>query len=258
MFILDNEFSGELCTALIKRNIQFQLVPPYVHRRNAAERAIQMFKNHFLSVLATCDTEFPIVEWDRLLPQTEMTLNMLRPARLNPKMSLYMYLNGPHNFLAMPLAPAGTKVVIHMKPDQRSSWAYHGKVGWYVGPAPHHYRCFRCYVPSSGKEIITDTVRFIPGKVTLPTMSTETHLKRSLDKIINILQSINVATIPMLEHKDTILKAFKQVSQVLNTNKPIFAASPKLVAHDKPLSGPLTWVPKKKHLGRSTFQGSGQ
>ena len=41
---------------------------------------IQMFKNHFLSVLATCDAEFPIVEWDCLLPQAEMTLNMLRPA----------------------------------------------------------------------------------------------------------------------------------------------------------------------------------
>ena len=111
-------------------------------------------------------------------------------------MSAYTYLNDSNNFLAIPLAPAGTKIVVHMKPDQQSSWAYYRKVGWYVGLAPEHYRCFRCYLSSSGREIIANTVQFIPGKVTLPTMITERHLKRLLDKIINILQSINVATIP--------------------------------------------------------------
>ena len=55
---------------------------------------------------------------------------MLRPARCQPKVSAYAYLNGPHNFAATPLASACTKIIIHMKPEQRSSWAYHGKVGW--------------------------------------------------------------------------------------------------------------------------------
>ena len=60
IFILDNEFSTELKNTLKSRNLKFQLVPPNVHRRNAAERAIQTFKNHFLSVLATADQSYPI------------------------------------------------------------------------------------------------------------------------------------------------------------------------------------------------------
>ena len=80
MFFLDNKFSGELHNALNKQNLQFQLIPPHAHRRNASESAIQTFKKHFLSVLATCDAEFTIVDWDCLLPQAETTLNMLCPA----------------------------------------------------------------------------------------------------------------------------------------------------------------------------------
>ena len=50
-FILDNEFSHDLRLALKKNKISFQLVPPNVHRRNAAERAIRTFKAHFLAGL---------------------------------------------------------------------------------------------------------------------------------------------------------------------------------------------------------------
>ena len=67
MFILDNEISNELKAALQKYSIAFQLVPPAQHRRNAAERAILTFKNHFLAGLASLHPDFPINEWDHLL-----------------------------------------------------------------------------------------------------------------------------------------------------------------------------------------------
>jgi hypothetical protein len=38
---LDNEASTLLKTYLHQHNITFQLVPPYIHRRNSAERAIR-------------------------------------------------------------------------------------------------------------------------------------------------------------------------------------------------------------------------
>ena len=47
LYLLDNECSTELKQAMTKHNITFQRVPPHVHRRNAAERAIQTFKHHF-------------------------------------------------------------------------------------------------------------------------------------------------------------------------------------------------------------------
>ena len=49
MFVLDNEFSSQLKDTLTKAHLTFQLVPPHVHQRDAAERAIKTFKNHFLS-----------------------------------------------------------------------------------------------------------------------------------------------------------------------------------------------------------------
>ena len=55
ILLLDYEFSKQLNSTLKEHQLNYQLVPPNVHRRYAAERAIQTFKNHFLSVLATVD-----------------------------------------------------------------------------------------------------------------------------------------------------------------------------------------------------------
>ena len=86
---MDNEASKELKNDIVKYKIKYQLTPPNIHRINAAERAIRTFKNHFIAGLATVDPAFPIREWDRLLPQAELTLNLLRTSRLNPKVSAH-------------------------------------------------------------------------------------------------------------------------------------------------------------------------
>ena len=74
---------------------KFQLVPPNMHRRNAAERAICTFKSHFLAVLAGVAPEFPRFLWDLLIPQTVIQLNFLCQATLNPRISTWEYFNGP-------------------------------------------------------------------------------------------------------------------------------------------------------------------
>ena len=51
-----------------------------MHRQNAVEQAIQSFKNHLLGTLASCDPNFLIEEWDRLLDQCILTINLLRNA----------------------------------------------------------------------------------------------------------------------------------------------------------------------------------
>ena len=132
IYIIDNEASLELKNTLRKKQVTYQLVPPHVHRRNAAERAIRTFKNHLLTILAGADKEYPVSECDRFLPQCEMTLNSLRNSRVNPKLSSYAYLFGNFDFNKTPLAPLGTKVVVHLKSDKRASWSYHGQEAWYV------------------------------------------------------------------------------------------------------------------------------
>jgi hypothetical protein len=48
-----------------------------MHRRNAAERAICTFKNHFIAGLCSVDKHFPLHLWDRLVSQAVITLNMM-------------------------------------------------------------------------------------------------------------------------------------------------------------------------------------
>ena len=103
--IVDNEASQHLKNAFQADEITHQLVPPHAHRTNLAERAIQTFKQHFKTGLALVDPDFPLSQWDRLLPQAVMTLNMLRASRINPKLSAYSYLFGEFDFNATPLAP---------------------------------------------------------------------------------------------------------------------------------------------------------
>ena len=50
---------------------------------------------------ATCDKEFPVAEWDRLLVQAALTLNLLRTSRVNPKLSAYAYLFGNFDFKSL-------------------------------------------------------------------------------------------------------------------------------------------------------------
>ena len=125
IYILDNEISKEFKQALYKKEIKYQLVPPHIHRANAAERAIQTFKDHFLAGLSSCNYNFPLREWDRLIHQAVITLNLLRNARLNPKLSAYAFLFGTYDFNRYPLAPPGTKIIVHAKPSDRSSWGFH-------------------------------------------------------------------------------------------------------------------------------------
>eukprot|EP00804_Cyclotella_cryptica_P025147 CCRYP_013003-RA/>CCRYP_013003-RA protein AED:0.27 eAED:0.23 QI:0/0/0/1/1/1/3/0/671 len=67
--ILDNEAPEEFKLAIRDNGCKVELVPPDMHRRNAAERTIQTFKGHCIATLAGVSNDFPINQWDRLLPQ---------------------------------------------------------------------------------------------------------------------------------------------------------------------------------------------
>ena len=81
-----------------KYKIEMELVPPGCHQRNAAEVSIRNFKAHFFSVLAGVAENSPLNFWDRLLPQTELTLNLLRQSNATPTFSAYTHFSGPFNY----------------------------------------------------------------------------------------------------------------------------------------------------------------
>jgi hypothetical protein len=75
---LDNEASQLIKSYLHDKNITFQLVTPYSHRRNSAERSIRSFKDNLIAGICSTDKAFPMHLWYRLVPQALITLNMLR------------------------------------------------------------------------------------------------------------------------------------------------------------------------------------
>jgi len=91
--VLDNEISENM-KQHIKEKYKFkmEMVPPGCHQCNVAKVAIRNFKAHFLSVLAGTADSFSLHLWDRLLPQTEITLNLLRQSNATPTVSAYAHL----------------------------------------------------------------------------------------------------------------------------------------------------------------------
>jgi hypothetical protein len=213
---LDNEASAAYKSNLRAKNIDFQLVPPHNHRRNAAERAIQTFKNHFVAILCGTDKQFPLNLWCRLLPQATTTLNLLRRSRLNPRLSADAHLNGPFDFNRTPMAPLGTKVILHETPSQRKTWATHGVDGWYVGHAPEHYRCYRIFVTQTHAERIGSTVEFFPSHLDMPKTSSADNAMRAARDLLHALQNPTPAT-PFPNLGDTQLAALTRLAQIFGT-----------------------------------------
>ena len=116
-----------------------------------------------IATLSTTASDFPLAIWDKLLPQIEICLNHLLLYKPNPTVSAYAGIRGgPYDFRAHPLAPLGTKVLIHDKPADRTSWAPHGVPGFYVGPALQHYQCFQAWATPTQSVRITDTLAWFP------------------------------------------------------------------------------------------------
>ena len=214
LHVLDNECSEDLRKAFQKYQVKFELVPPHVHRRNAAERAIQTWKNHFLAGIASLDPTFPIKEWDRLLLQCDITLNLLRSSRLHPNMSAWAATFGNFDFNRTPLAPPGTRVLVHETPHQRSSFAPHGVDGWYIGPSMNHYRCYNCFLPSSMSTRDALTVDWFPHSIPFPKVSTDDYLRQTADDMLHLLKT-KQSNIPNLSYGDKITNAYIHIAQIL-------------------------------------------
>ena len=109
-------------------------------------------QNHFIAGLASVNKNFPVHLWCRLLPHFLLTLNLLRPSQINPKLSAYAQLHDAFDFNRTLLAPPGTKIIIHDKPAIRESWATRGHEGYYIGPTSNHYCCHTVYTNHTAHE----------------------------------------------------------------------------------------------------------
>ena len=183
--VSDNQSATQIKQFLTSKDCEWQFVEPHNHRVNAAERAIQTFKNHFISGLCCSDSEFPLQLWDQLTEQAEITLNLLRPSRRDPSKSAYEDLNGePFDFNKTPLAPPGTRAVVYDHPTSRASWAPRGSDAWYVGPAKDHYRNYRFFMIDTNAYRTSGSCRFFPQHCQYYTPTPIEHANEVADELI--------------------------------------------------------------------------
>ena len=198
--VLEKEASAEYRRTITQPwKGKFQLVPPDVHCRNAAEHAIRTFKAHFLASIAGVDRAFPSSLWDTLLPQMELTLKLLRQATLAPEISAWEYYKEPINYDATLLSPIGCKVAIHNKPGPRKTWDFRAWDGFSIGSALHHYRC-HTVVDTTTKAVHTsNTVEFYHYYLTQPTITPE-------DRIVHALHflSCSIKDVPATMHNERL------------------------------------------------------
>ena len=181
---MDNETSASLKDSLKRLEMKPEYVVPNNHRQNSAERDIRTFKNHFIATLCTTDNCFPIHEWDLLLPQAEMTLNLMRASREFPDKSSWEHLKGKYDFNRNPIAPAGTRVTILEDSNNRASWAPHGVRGFYIGPAMDHYRAYKVLIENTERIRISDSLTWHPKEEI-----TNENLGRIIRDVINTAKS---------------------------------------------------------------------
>lgn len=173
--------------------------------------------------------------WDELIPQACITLNLLRASRINPKLSAYAQVFGQFSYSSTPLAPPGTHVLVHEKPNKRKTWAPHAIDAWYLGPSMLHHRGFRVWAWKTRNHRITDTLTWLPKLVTLPQLTPQETIQQCTSHLVDALQQLQLTTPPPSESlapNQDFHKAMIQLHDALSIKPPETFSEPEPFSDD--------------------------
>eukprot|EP00978_Attheya_sp_CCMP212_P003365 scaffold6969_cov92-Attheya_sp.AAC.2 len=126
---------------------------------------------------------------------------------MNPKLSAYAQVYGAFDFNRTPLAPPGTKVLVHEKPEVRGTWAPHAVDGWYLGPAENYYRCYRVWIHETTSERVVDTLSWLPTYFSMPAASpaaAATAAAQDLIKALTVYQGVSPLALMADSHRQAL------------------------------------------------------
>jgi hypothetical protein len=152
--------------------------------------------------------------WDRLLPQAEIMLNLLRTSRLHPQLSAAAHYHGLVDYNKTAFAPPGCKIIAHEKPGKRRTWAPHGQHGFSLGPVMHHYRCQNVYISITASERIVDTLEFFPHNYQMPQLSSTDRLLIAAKDITDALQNPH-PEVPFASVRDDTISTLTDLAAIL-------------------------------------------
>jgi hypothetical protein len=184
-----------------------------------------MFKGHFISVLAGVADGFPINQWDELLSQTILTLNLLRQSNVAPNISAYAYHHGSFDYNRMPIEPMGCAVQFHIKPGRQKTFGEHSEDGFYLKTSEEHYRTHVIFAKKTRAKrlTVTDTVFFKHKYITQPTITPADAIVNAYNKLRQAIQGLqhskDDAHFEALERIENIMQACNQTGSKCKTSK---------------------------------------
>ena len=153
------------------------------------------------------------------MAQSQRTLNMLQTCRINPKLSADAFLEGQHDYKAVPVPPLGWRILIFEGPEKKSSLGFHGVEGFSVGPAEKNCRCYTGWIPTTGAERISDTVVFFPPRkytYDLPSPPTQEEVVQEVAKALGDSLRTLATNNPTYTHLSNF-SDLQQMSDIINS-----------------------------------------
>lgn len=115
--------------------------------------------------------QVPIGYWCRLCERVNLSVNIVRACRQNPRLSAWVACEGDFHSDSAPIVPLGTEMPMHNKPSNRRSWDHNTTKAWYICPCLKHYRTLRGIVPSTREERMSDTVQMKHHAISIPELT---------------------------------------------------------------------------------------
>ena len=112
--------------------------------------------------------------------------------------------------------------------------------GRYLGPALHHYQCYRVWVPRTHAERIVDTISFFPKAVPLPELTHKDAAIQAARELTHALQHPCFRG-PLAQFHDDQLTSLRELSKIFHTLAPgVENIAPGVVATIKQASATST------------------
>jgi hypothetical protein len=185
---LDNKCSEKFKMCIKNAGMTHELAPPNCHCCNIAKRAIQTFKNHFVLILSGVDDRSPLSLWCHLVRPAELTVNLLCQSNVTPKVLAYAHVHGQHNYMTQPFALLGCAVMAHVKPKNQRTWDVHAEVGFNIGTAMEHHRCFHLYIVKTRATRVSNAVFFKHQYITNSQITPETLVMKAAAELTSALK----------------------------------------------------------------------
>ena len=166
----------------------YQLTPKVKHSRNSSKNQFKPGKITFYRTAST-HPYFPLSQWCKKFEQSNINLSLLRPSRINPKLSAYAQVFGALVYQNKSFPPSGMKLMAHVLPINCCLFEPHTMKVFSVGIEIEHYRCFKIFIPSNIGVHIYDTIRWFPhGSLKLFIPSRDEILRSAIDDLRTTLQ----------------------------------------------------------------------